>query len=248
MKSFTEKIKRTASVTIVVGVSLLAVGCGGGAMTYAPRRFVREARGIKYDAFAAQPPVTGFGAYKRLEVEPLQNQMEDQIPARLVASLNEQMLKQLKRVKGLEVVPIERRDEKSLLPGEAQSKNPFAGNSAAGTGPSAAAPRTMILRVEIVDFNAGKQSLRLAQVGVARQAVLTVHLQFADAATGQLLAKYVVNSEIFRLGTNSDAAAVKLSAGIGKLVTRLIEMSNAQATMAGSSQNSPNAGERIGRE
>ncbi len=75
----------TMRIAIIAGMALLTSACGPVPLAqYSVRRFYRESRGIRYDVFAAQPPTGDLGAYDRLAVEPLENQMEDRIPAELV--------------------------------------------------------------------------------------------------------------------------------------------------------------------
>ncbi len=96
-------------------------------------------------------------------------------------------------------------------------------SSGTSVRPADRAGRTVILRGAILDFDAGKKSMRVLQVGVGRQAVLTLHLLLVGGATGEVLAKYVVNSEVYRLPADSGAMVSKLSKGVGELVAGLIE-------------------------
>jgi hypothetical protein len=240
-----ERKREKAGLVIILAAAVSAIGCGAAAQ-YGAKRFYREAKGIKYDAFAAQPLQGDLSAYNRLVVEPLDNEMEDRIPPQLVASLDEQLFRQLSRVRHFQVVrgpqqSTERTEDVAVLnsdqaagtSGEPLAQSSFLSESAAepdrfdsrkqSVSPTAAAPHAVILRGSIVDFDAGKQSLRVLQAGVGRQAMLTLHLSFIDGANGHVLGKYVINSEVYRLGGKSSAGVDKLSAGVARLVAKLVE-------------------------
>lgn len=238
-------MRKKINIVMLVALTISASACQAP-IQYAARRFYKEARGIKYDAFEAEPMDTDLSTYDRMEIEPLENQMEDQIPAELVVRLNEQLFEQVSQVKRLEVVradhPDDERSEFILLSHDGQASGAlhvgaaplsFSPEAVAVPAPSerlgprpitgaASAPRTVILRGTIVDFHPGYKALRVLQIGVGRQAVLTLHLRFVDSATGQELGKYVVNSEVYRMPSDSNAAVEKLSKGVGELVAKLV--------------------------
>lgn len=234
MKTGTRVTVRAAtSVVLLLSLGLMAAGCGAVPLAqYAGRRVTREVSGIRYDGFAAVPLGGDFARYQRLEVVPLENEMGDLIPAELVAGLNEGLLRQLQQVRNLEVARAEPTRQRT---------SPGAGAQARAGDPSAPAPGpadpaasaiplrqasvespTAVLEAIIVDFDPGSQGQRVLQVGVGRQAVLTLHLWFLDGATGQLLGKYIINSEVYRLGSDPDAMVGKLSTGIGELLANVL--------------------------
>ncbi len=253
-------MREKISIAIVVGIAILASACGPVPLAqYGARRVTREVRGIKYDAFAAQPLSGDLSAYNRLAVEPLQNQVEDKIPAELVASLDAQLFEQLRRVKRLEVARSGQPDSWSgtgapfhndgevihveseglgLLPRSA-TVPPGPGSSRKSVRPADSAARTVILRGAIVDFDEGNQGMRLLQVGVGREGVLTLHLWLVDGATGRTLAKYIVNSEADRLKTDSGVMVARLSKGVGELVAGLLEKGNQEPAKAATPPTAP---------
>lgn len=230
---------------IVIILAASTAACVGAAQ-YGARRIVKEVRGIKYDAIEAVP-VTSSGTYDSLVIEPLENQMEDAIPAEFVSSLNDELYKHVSKVKRLQVV-------KARQPGsEKEDVPPAAGDAVASVTPSMAPPplsnsllpktgsaqsapssqpqvtravsqsRAVILHGAIVDYHPGNQSLRVLQIGVGREAVLTLHLWFVDAATGKELGKYVLDSEVYRLGGDTKATIEKVSKGVGELVAKVVQ-------------------------
>lgn len=231
-----KKITAKLGLLMLIGLASVASGCGVAPLAqYAGRRFFREAGGIRYDAFLVEPAALDLGAYDRLVVYPLENQMEDQIPAELVTALNEKLSKQLNHALGGKAAGF-RKGEALKTPEMGVFLMGFPAESLDAAEHStvvedaAASPvneiRTVILHAAIVDFFPGKQSLRVLQIGVGRQAVLTLHMRFVDEATGRLIGRYVVNSEIYRLFEDSSALPDKLAGGIGELVSGLIDRGN----------------------
>lgn len=207
---------------------LLSVAVSGclPAVQYAGRRFYRESSGIRYDVFTVTALPTGR-SYERLEVELLDNQMEDQIPRELVERLNDKIIEDLGQIRGLDVARPPRPEPPANTVGWSGSSvgvpdtPPVDGSRPLEPGGSS--PATMMLRGAIVDFREGNQGRRVLQIGVGRQAVLTLHLRFVDKETGQELAKYVVNGEVYRVTENSDALPERIAKGIGTLITELVE-------------------------
>lgn len=197
-------------ITLVIFIVLagLASGCGPVQLAqYGARRVFRESggRGVRYDAFVAQPMHGDLSSYRQMAVEPLDNQVEEQIPSELVTALNEQLFTTLSQINSLKTV-------------QAQNN----GTTGPPAATSASDQRTVIFRGAIVDFDPGDQTRRILQVGVGRQAVMTLHLEFVDSATGEILGRYVINSEVYRLPSDGSATVGKLAKGIGDLVAGLL--------------------------
>ncbi|RMG51193.1 MAG: hypothetical protein D6723_11080 [Acidobacteria bacterium] len=229
---------------------------------YAARRLFREVHGIRYDAFAVQPLPGDLGKYQQLWIAPLRNEMEDEIPAELVKRLDEQLFQQVRWVKQFDVIRADRSAHAhSVAVDDSLSGKPNGGRATVSISAAESsvtfipAPsrrpfvlfpepseRRLILRSAIVDFHPGIQALRVLQIGVGREAVLTLHLWFVDGATGQVLGKYVVNSEVYRMPADSRAAVNKLARGVGQLVARLIETKRSRhATHPRSQHRVPNS-------
>lgn len=208
---------------------LLCVAISGCApvVQYAGRRVYRESSGIRYDVFAVTTLPTGT-SYERLEVEPLDNQMEDQIPRELVERLNDTIIGDLGLIRGLDVARPPRPEPPANTVGWSGSSldvpvTPPVDGSRRPSEPGVASPATLILRGAIMDYDAGSQARRVLQIGIGRHAVLTLHLSFVDKETGQEVAKYVVNGEVYRVTENSEALPERLSKGIGALITEFVE-------------------------
>lgn len=223
------KISRRVSGTVAMGVALLmslgllAAGCGAIPLAqYIGRRFYKEATGIRYDGFAAEPLGDNLARYQRLEVMPLDNDMEELIPAKLVTGLNEQLFQQLQQVKSIEVVRAEPTRQRISLGAAALARGGDTSASAVTLRQASVESPAAVLEAVIVDFHPGSQAERVLQVGVGRQAVLTLHLWFLDGGTGQVLGKYIINSEVYRLGSDPDAMVGRLSTGIGKLMADVL--------------------------
>lgn len=244
------KTKGRVSVLLLLGVlAAVELGCGAQAVIqYAGRRFYREAKGVSSDGFVAEPFPEDMGPYKQFLVEPLGNQMEDKIPAELLAQLSQKFYSHLKMnlATAGEVIQLQGQvvDDPStlgLLAGLDQPSDNGADETTASTGQPPLVPiawvsagtistgvgtprrDTLILKGIVVDFDQGSTSQRTLQVGVGRDPVLTLFLWFYDGAGGlRKLGKLIVNSSIYRLTSDSETAVEKLSEEVGLMVADLI--------------------------
>ncbi len=200
---------KSALFVLSISVTAVNLGCSiRSVATSVPSRIFREVHGLRVRSYQISPPSDDLHQYRRVEIRPLENLMQNEVPESVVKQLHAEIINRIRSVNRFEHIAqvAEATDPTGRV--IIQSNRDVHDDDSM---------RELVVEGYLDDYTPGIPALRYIEQG-NNHAVLTLRITLRDKLTSRILGEKNITVENTRVTSNVERMVIKAAKEVARFV------------------------------